>query len=155
MYDEVRRIDPDIANVLDAELARQRNQLEMIASENFTSRAVMETSSQSVASDGKCRASSSQNTAAVATSAPLPPNSIGTDRPIQLISAKRFHSERGMRRARSMSRMRVSGSSRSKKRRTLSRSRSCSRIGSKFMLFPEVHPLHFRPRAHFGRSTVG
>lgn len=43
MYDEVRRIDPEIASVLDAELARQRNQLEMIASENFTSRAVMET----------------------------------------------------------------------------------------------------------------
>ena len=42
MYDEVRKTDPDIAEVLDAELARQRNQLEMIASENFTSRAVME-----------------------------------------------------------------------------------------------------------------
>ncbi|MBU2501415.1 serine hydroxymethyltransferase [bacterium] len=42
MYDEVRRIDPEIAEVLDLELARQRNQLEMIASENFTSRAVME-----------------------------------------------------------------------------------------------------------------
>ena len=43
MYDEVRKTDPDIAEVLDLELARQRNQLEMIASENFTSRAVMET----------------------------------------------------------------------------------------------------------------
>ena len=43
MYDEVRRIDPEIASVLDDELGRQRNQLEMIASENFTSRAVMET----------------------------------------------------------------------------------------------------------------
>ena len=43
MYDQVRRIDPDIAAILDAELARQRTQLEMIASENFTSRAVMET----------------------------------------------------------------------------------------------------------------
>jgi glycine hydroxymethyltransferase len=43
MYDEVRRIDPDIASILDAELGRQRSQLEMIASENFTSRAVMET----------------------------------------------------------------------------------------------------------------
>ncbi len=43
MYDEVRQTDPEIAEVLDLELARQRNQLEMIASENFTSRAVMET----------------------------------------------------------------------------------------------------------------
>ncbi len=43
MYDQVRRIDPDIAAILDNELARQREQLEMIASENFTSRAVMET----------------------------------------------------------------------------------------------------------------
>jgi len=43
MYDEVRKADPAIAEVLDAELARQRGQLEMIASENFTSRAVMET----------------------------------------------------------------------------------------------------------------
>ncbi len=43
MYDEVRKTDPEIAEVLDLELARQRNQLEMIASENFTSRAVMET----------------------------------------------------------------------------------------------------------------
>jgi glycine hydroxymethyltransferase len=43
MYDEVRQTDPEIAAVLDLELARQRTQLEMIASENFTSRAVMET----------------------------------------------------------------------------------------------------------------
>ncbi|MEN8007236.1 MAG: serine hydroxymethyltransferase, partial [Candidatus Krumholzibacteriota bacterium] len=43
MYDEVRNTDPEIAEVLELELARQRNQLEMIASENFTSRAVMET----------------------------------------------------------------------------------------------------------------
>jgi glycine hydroxymethyltransferase len=43
MYDEVRKNDPEIAEILDLELARQRNQLEMIASENFTSRAVMET----------------------------------------------------------------------------------------------------------------
>lgn len=33
--------DPEIARVLDQELARQQNQLEMIASENFTSRAVL------------------------------------------------------------------------------------------------------------------
>ena len=42
MYDEVRRTDPEVAAVLAAELNRQRVQLEMIASENFTSRAVME-----------------------------------------------------------------------------------------------------------------
>jgi glycine hydroxymethyltransferase len=43
MYDDVRKVDPEIAEVLDLELARQRNQLEMIASENFTSPAVMQT----------------------------------------------------------------------------------------------------------------
>ncbi|MFT5233504.1 MAG: glycine hydroxymethyltransferase [Candidatus Krumholzibacteriia bacterium] len=43
MYDEVRSTDPEIAGILDQELGRQRTQLEMIASENFTSRAVMET----------------------------------------------------------------------------------------------------------------
>ncbi len=43
MNENVRRIDPEIATVLDAELNRQRSQLEMIASENFTSRAVLET----------------------------------------------------------------------------------------------------------------
>jgi glycine hydroxymethyltransferase len=37
----LRRIDPQIAAVLDDELARQRGQLEMIASENFTSPAVL------------------------------------------------------------------------------------------------------------------
>ncbi|MCP4292836.1 MAG: serine hydroxymethyltransferase [bacterium] len=43
MYDQVRQVDTEIADILEAELGRQRNQLEMIASENFTSRAVMET----------------------------------------------------------------------------------------------------------------
>jgi glycine hydroxymethyltransferase len=43
MYDAVRKTDPEIAAILDLELARQREQLEMIASENFTSRAVLET----------------------------------------------------------------------------------------------------------------
>ena len=42
MYDAVRKTDPRIAEILDLELARQRDQLEMIASENFTSLAVME-----------------------------------------------------------------------------------------------------------------
>ncbi|MCU0641503.1 MAG: serine hydroxymethyltransferase [Candidatus Margulisbacteria bacterium] len=40
--DHVRKTDPEIAAVLDRELDRQQNNLEMIASENFTSRAVME-----------------------------------------------------------------------------------------------------------------
>ena len=40
--DEVRKIDPEIAEAIDKELERQQNNLEMIASENFTSRAVME-----------------------------------------------------------------------------------------------------------------
>jgi len=48
MYDEVRKSDPEIATILDAELSRQRTQLEMIASENFTSRAVMETMGSSL-----------------------------------------------------------------------------------------------------------
>jgi glycine hydroxymethyltransferase len=43
MYDAVRKTDPEIAAVLESELGRQRSQLEMIASENFTSPAVMET----------------------------------------------------------------------------------------------------------------
>jgi glycine hydroxymethyltransferase len=40
--EHVRQTDPEIAQALDQELARQQNKLEMIASENFTSRAVME-----------------------------------------------------------------------------------------------------------------
>ena len=40
--DHVRKEDPEIAKAIDDELARQQNNLEMIASENFTSRAVME-----------------------------------------------------------------------------------------------------------------
>jgi len=43
MMDELRSVDPEIADVLIAELQRQRGQLEMIASENFTSRAVLST----------------------------------------------------------------------------------------------------------------
>jgi glycine hydroxymethyltransferase len=43
MYEAVRKTDAAIAGILDQELDRQRRQLEMIASENFTSRAVMET----------------------------------------------------------------------------------------------------------------
>jgi len=40
--DQVRKDDPEIAQIIDEELDRQQNGLEMIASENFTSRAVME-----------------------------------------------------------------------------------------------------------------
>jgi len=43
MYDAVQKTDPAIAAILAQELGRQRSQLEMIASENFTSTAVMET----------------------------------------------------------------------------------------------------------------
>jgi glycine hydroxymethyltransferase len=40
--EHIRRVDPEIAKAIDDELARQQNNLEMIASENFTSRAVLE-----------------------------------------------------------------------------------------------------------------
>ncbi len=40
--DSVRKADPEIASAIDKELDRQRNKIELIASENFTSRAVME-----------------------------------------------------------------------------------------------------------------
>jgi len=40
--EHIRKVDPEIAEALDKELERQRNKLEMIASENFTSRAVLE-----------------------------------------------------------------------------------------------------------------
>jgi glycine hydroxymethyltransferase len=40
--DHIRKDDPEVASAIDAELIRQQNGLEMIASENFTSRAVME-----------------------------------------------------------------------------------------------------------------
>lgn len=40
--DNIRHVDPEIAAAIDKELERQQDNLEMIASENFTSRAVME-----------------------------------------------------------------------------------------------------------------
>jgi glycine hydroxymethyltransferase len=40
--EHIRKVDPEIAEVIDKELNRQQNGLEMIASENFTSRAVLE-----------------------------------------------------------------------------------------------------------------
>ncbi len=42
MNQGLAQVDPEIAAVLDGELARQRNTLEMIASENFVPRAVLE-----------------------------------------------------------------------------------------------------------------
>ena len=42
MNETLHSVDPEVGAVVDHELARQREQLEMIASENFTSRAVME-----------------------------------------------------------------------------------------------------------------
>ncbi len=41
MLEQLQEVDPEIAGVLQRELARQRGQLEMIASENFASPAVM------------------------------------------------------------------------------------------------------------------
>lgn len=40
-YDAVRNFDPDVANAMDAELGRQRDNLELIASENLVSEAIM------------------------------------------------------------------------------------------------------------------
>ena len=40
----IRQIDPKLAEAMDLELGRQRNKIELIASENFTSLAVMEAS---------------------------------------------------------------------------------------------------------------
>ncbi len=42
MFQELMNVDPKVAEILQKELQRQRNTLELIASENFTSRAVME-----------------------------------------------------------------------------------------------------------------
>ena len=39
--DEVRKIDPEIASLIEAEVERQNNHIELIASENWTSKAVM------------------------------------------------------------------------------------------------------------------
>src|SRR3989338_6448384 len=42
LYSEIQKVDPEVYESLKNELQRQRNSLEMIASENFTSPAVME-----------------------------------------------------------------------------------------------------------------
>lgn len=41
-FKDVKEVDPDIAAAIDAELERQRGNIELIASENFVSKAVME-----------------------------------------------------------------------------------------------------------------
>lgn len=41
-FDEIKKVDPEIYKVIENEKAREMNTLEMIASENFTSEAVME-----------------------------------------------------------------------------------------------------------------
>ena len=38
----IRKVDPQIADAIEAEANRQRNKIELIASENFVSEAVME-----------------------------------------------------------------------------------------------------------------
>jgi len=40
--DEIRKIDPEVAEAIENEVNRQRNKIELIASENFVSNAVME-----------------------------------------------------------------------------------------------------------------
>jgi glycine hydroxymethyltransferase len=40
-FDEIKKFDPEIANAIDKEINRQRNNIELIASENFVSEAVL------------------------------------------------------------------------------------------------------------------
>jgi glycine hydroxymethyltransferase len=47
-YDTVREVDPEIADALSGEVERQRNTLQMIASENHASEAVMEAQSSAL-----------------------------------------------------------------------------------------------------------
>jgi len=42
MYEEIKRNDPEIYNAIYGELSRQKEKLELIASENYTSRAILE-----------------------------------------------------------------------------------------------------------------
>ncbi len=39
---QIKKVDPDIARAIEDEVNRQRNNIELIASENFVSEAVME-----------------------------------------------------------------------------------------------------------------
>ena len=40
-FDEVKNFDPEVAKAMDLELGRQKDHIELIASENFVSKAVM------------------------------------------------------------------------------------------------------------------
>ena len=40
--ENIKKNDMDVYNIIESELARQRNTLELIASENFTSKSVLE-----------------------------------------------------------------------------------------------------------------
>ncbi|MBP3577676.1 MAG: serine hydroxymethyltransferase, partial [Lachnospiraceae bacterium] len=40
-FDEVKCFDPEVAAAMDLELGRQKDHIELIASENFVSKAVM------------------------------------------------------------------------------------------------------------------
>lgn len=42
LFDKIRKVDPEVASAIEAELNRQRSKIELIASENFVSEAVME-----------------------------------------------------------------------------------------------------------------
>lgn len=42
MYEEIKKFDPELYNSIRGELLRQQNKLELIASENYTSKAVLE-----------------------------------------------------------------------------------------------------------------
>ena len=42
LTDDLSKVDLEVNNAINAELARQRNKLELIASENIVSRAVMQ-----------------------------------------------------------------------------------------------------------------
>ncbi len=42
MYDQIKKVDPEVAAAIEAEVIRQRSKIELIASENFVSEAVME-----------------------------------------------------------------------------------------------------------------
>ena len=41
-FNNIDKVDPEIGQIIRAEMARQENKIELIASENFTSYAVME-----------------------------------------------------------------------------------------------------------------
>ena len=46
--DHIRKEDPEVARALDLEIERQQTHLELIASENFTSRAILEAAGTSL-----------------------------------------------------------------------------------------------------------